>query len=209
MSPRTVDRPRSRRRRRDPADTQREILQAARELLRERPFRELTVERVMSGTGLKRPAFYVHFRDRHDLVLRVVEDIAGELRAGAQPWLAGDGDTEDDLRAGLEGVVHAYAVHAPVLRALADAAAGDARVEAAYRGLVDAFVDGVAARLHSDQAAGRIAAGVDLRELGRALVWLNERYLYESLGRSPQSDPAEVSAVLHRIWRATLYAHPG
>ncbi len=56
----------------DPKESEREILEAAEQLLRERPFRELTVEAVMSRTGLKRPAFYVHFRDRHDLALRVV-----------------------------------------------------------------------------------------------------------------------------------------
>ena len=33
----------------------------------------------MSRTGLKRPAFYAHFGDRHELVLLIVQDIGGEL----------------------------------------------------------------------------------------------------------------------------------
>lgn len=68
-----------------PKESEREILDAAEEFLRGRPFREMTVEAVMSRTGLKRPAFYVHFRDRHDLALRVVEVIGGEVAEMIEP----------------------------------------------------------------------------------------------------------------------------
>ena len=56
---------RPRRRRRSPEVAEREIIAAAHGLLRERPFRELTVDEVMRRTELSRPSFYVHFRDRH------------------------------------------------------------------------------------------------------------------------------------------------
>ena len=42
-----------------------EIVGAAEALLRERSFRELTVDEVMRRTDLSRPSFYVYFRDRH------------------------------------------------------------------------------------------------------------------------------------------------
>ncbi len=51
----------------DPKESEREILNAAEKFLSERPFRELNVDEVMKLTGLKRPAFYVHFRDKYDL----------------------------------------------------------------------------------------------------------------------------------------------
>ena len=102
----------------DPKESEREILEAAEQLLRERPFREITVEAVMSRTGLKRPAFYVHFRDRHDLALRVVEHIGSELFEMSDRWFEGD-DPYPDARATIEGVVAVYLEHGPVLRALA------------------------------------------------------------------------------------------
>ena len=40
----------------------------------------------MRRTDLSRPSFYVYFRDRHHLVLRVVEHIGGELRTMAERW---------------------------------------------------------------------------------------------------------------------------
>lgn len=191
----------------DPKESEREILEAAEQLLREQPFREMTVDAVMTRTGLKRPAFYVHFRDRHDLALRVVEHIGRELFAMTDRWLQGD-DPDRDARAALEGLAAVYLRHGPVLRALADASGADAQVELAYRGLVQQFIDATARHIRAEQARGRIGGLADVDETARALIWLDERYLSEALGRTPQADPAVVVEVLHRIWISTLYGTP-
>lgn len=197
----------ARRARHDPRETEQEILEAAEQLLRERPFREVTVEQVMLRTGLKRPAFYAHFRDRYDLMLRVVAHIGGELFEKADRWLRGN-DPERDLHAALDGVARVYVEHGPVLRALADAAPTDERVEVAYRTLVQTFVDANAERIRSEQRAGRTPAALDAYETARALTWLCERYLSEAFGRQPQEDVDTVVSVLEDIWLATLY-RPG
>src|ERR671930_1521422 len=98
-----------RRRRRTPEAAQREIIEAAESLLRERPFRELTVDEVMRRTGLSRPSFYVYFRDRHDLVLRIVEHIGGELFAMSERWYAGTGAGPALVRDAIDGVVGVFA----------------------------------------------------------------------------------------------------
>jgi TetR/AcrR family transcriptional regulator, ethionamide resistance regulator len=204
MSTAPVPTPARRRPRHDPRETEREILDAAERFLHERPFRELTVQTVMERTGLKRPAFYVHFRDRHDLALRVVDRIRDELVAAANRWFEGGG-TSADLRSALEGVAAVYAEHGPVLRALSDASGSDATVEAAYRGLVQGFIEATSRRIRAEQATGS-AFAVDPDETARALVWLNESYLREALGRAPIADPTTVVDVLEHIWIATLYS---
>lgn len=196
----------SRRPKHDPKVSEREILNAAEEFLRERPFREMTVEAVMNRTGLKRPAFYVHFRDRHDLALRVVEDLGRELSEMVDRWLVGS-DLHNDARAAFEGLTEVYVQHGAVLTALADAAGGDAQVEAAYGAMVQRFIDATAKRFGADQAAGLISPDIDIEETARALVWLDERYLTQSLGRTPQADPKRVAEVLYRIWISTLYGN--
>src|SRR4051794_3259606 len=196
--------PTRRRPKHDPKDSEREILEAAEQLLRELPFREITVEGVMSRTGLKRPAFYVHFRDRHELVLRVVENLGRQLFEMSDRWLQGD-DPKTDARAALEGLVAVYVDHGPVLRALAEAAVTDEQVEHAYRGLVDDFIAATARHIREEQAAGRISDLVDVDEIARALIWMEERYVSEALGREPQTDPRVVLDVLYAIWVSTLY----
>src|SRR4029079_15898993 len=130
-----------RRKRRTPEVAEQEIIAAAEALLRERPFRELTVDEVMRRTELSRPSFYVYFRDRHHLVLRVVEHIGGELFKMADRWFKGEGDGPTLAREAPGVIVAAFAEHGPVLRALADAAADDPGVESVYAELVQSFID--------------------------------------------------------------------
>src|SRR3954462_7120011 len=182
----------TRRRRRSPAEAEREIIGAAERFLRERPLRELTIDEVMHGTGLSRPAFYVYFRDRHDLVLRLIGEIGSELFGMADRWLKGG-----DLRAGVEGVVAVYAKHGPVLRAISDAAVDDPDVEEAYHGLVQRFIDATAEHIRTEQKGGR-AEGMTARRTAAALVWMNERYLSMCLGGRNSKQVREVADTLHQ-----------
>jgi TetR/AcrR family transcriptional regulator, ethionamide resistance regulator len=193
-----------RRRRRTPEVAEQEIIAAAEALLRERPFRELTVDEVMRRTDLSRPSFYVYFRDRHHLVLRVVEHIGGELFTMADRWFKGEGDGPALAREATEGIVAVFAEHGPVLRALADAAADDPDVDEAYGQLVNSFVEVTAEHIEHEVAAGRILP-LDPRETAKALVWMNERYLTLSLGREPTTERAAVASTLHTIWSRVLY----
>jgi TetR/AcrR family transcriptional regulator, ethionamide resistance regulator len=193
----------ARRRRRTPEVAQAEIIAAAETLLRERPFRELTIDELMRRTGLSRPSFYVYFRDRHDLVLRVVEHLTQNLLAEAQAWFEAEGP--ERLRRALEDVVEAYARHGPVMRALADAAADDPDVEHAYGMLVQSFVDATAAQLREESASGRVKVGLAPEELAKALIWMGERYLYLTLGAEPYSDKEIVVEALQTVWTRTIY----
>lgn len=193
-----------RRRRRTPEAAQREIIEAAEGLLRERPFRELTVDEVMRRTELSRPSFYVYFRDRHELVLRVVQHLFQNLLAPSNRWLEVDGAGPDGIREALEGAVSVYHERAHVLRALADAAADDPDVEQAYSLLVNSFRDLVRDRIEVEVAAGRLPA-IDASETATALMWMSERYLYLSF--APESAVREdvVSDTLFTVWARTLY----
>jgi AcrR family transcriptional regulator len=198
--------PRVPRRRRPAEVAEREILTAAAAMLRERPFRELTVDELMRHTDLSRPSFYVYFRDRHELVLRVVEHIGRELWAISEAWYTGAGDGAAQARRSIERVVAVWAEHGPLLSALADAAADDPQVDAVYTSLVEGFVGVTARHIEREMAAGRVLA-LDAGETATALVWMMERYLVRSLGRS--ADRREtVAEVLGTIWVRVLYGAP-
>ena len=198
---------RARRRRRAPEVAEGEIVAAAEAFLRERPFRDLTVDEVMRRTELSRPSFYVYFRDRHHLVLRVVAHLESELFTMSDRWFRGSGGGRETAREALDGIVEVFAEHGPVMRALADAAADDPRVEEAYGALVRRFVDATARHIEAEMAAGRVLP-LNSRETATALVWMNERYLVESLGREPYSSPKTVADTLLTIWTRVLYG-PG
>ena len=182
-------------------------MEAAEALLQERPFRELTVDDLMRRTGLSRPSFYVYFRDRHDLVLRVVEHIGEELFAMSERWYGGTGDGPELVREAIDGVVGVYAEHGPVLRALADAAAEDPRVEAAYVALIQRFVDATARHIEEEIAAGRVLP-LDPVPTATALTWMMERYLQLQLGRTADAPVDSIADTLTTIWSRVLYEAP-
>jgi AcrR family transcriptional regulator len=183
---------------------EREIIDAAEELLRERPFRELTVDEVMRRTELSRPSFYVYFRDRHHLVLKVVERLTAETAVMADVWYTAEGSGRDVIREATAGVVDVFAQHGAVLEALADAAADDPEVEAAYRGSLEFFIEATARHIEREREAGNMLP-CNAWETARALSIMNERYMAAVLGRNPTVDPEVVVDTLTTIWTRTLY----
>ena len=194
-----------RRRRRSPEVAEQEIIAAAEELLRERPFRDLTVDEVMRRTDLSRPSFYVYFRDRHHLVLKVVERLTAESSAQADLWFKTEGRSgAATIREATKGVVEVFARHGAVLQALADAAADDPEVEAAHNGALNYFVDMIAGHIEREVAAGAMLP-CNPQETARALAIMNDRYMTTVLGRNPTSDPETVVETICTIWVRTLY----
>ena len=124
------------------------------------PFRDLTVDEVMARTTLSRPSFYVYFRDRHHLAVRLVEGIGERaVRAWRTAGWRARGDPREDVREALSGR------RGGVRRARAGAArdrgrrrATTPRSSAIYHGLIERFVAATATRIEArdrDRAASQ------------------------------------------------------
>ena len=193
-----------RRRRRRPEEAEKEILEAAERFLRSHPFRALQVWDLMDATGLTRSSFYHYFRDRHDLVVRLIEKFRREIEPMNDLWFRADGDPVENLRAGYEGVGRIWAKHGRVLRAIADAATQDSEVERAHRACLDGIVRGTAERIRADVARGRIAP-IDPQATAEALVLMSERFLNEKLGGGGRARWRVAVETLATIWVRALY----
>jgi TetR/AcrR family transcriptional regulator, ethionamide resistance regulator len=176
-------------RRRENARVRREearerIVAAAEQLLLEVPYRDLTVDLVMSRAGLSRTVFYRHFDGLPEVLLTLLGRIEAELAA---PMDTGD------LRALLAGSVETFARYGPFLRALDHAAGQDAEIEAAYCAVVDRFTEEIAATMGGGERA---------YELARALNLMNGHYLMDTLGKDPGFDRELALETLLTIWGA-------
>ncbi len=195
------------RRRRSPEEAEREILDAAETVLREKPFRDLTVDDVMARTTLSRPSFYVYFPDRHGLISRILERVGAELFEIDRGWLTGD-DSRSEVRETLAAAAAFFARQGPLLRAIADASATDQEIEHLYRfGLIAGFAGAVAARVRRGAAGGEMDPTLDPDAVGLSLVLMTERYLLETVSRDPNPGAGRDAAVeaLTVIWTKTLY----
>ncbi len=110
------------------ADARERILAAARRLLVQRPFSELTVDALMTEAGLKRTVFYRHFRDLPQLAPDLLPD-AGDPLIDRIERVERE-RSEDVVGEMIAGLVAVFAEHGPLLRAIDDAAARDPAVAA-------------------------------------------------------------------------------
>jgi AcrR family transcriptional regulator len=191
------------RRRLRPEQAESEIIEAAERFLRVHPFRALQVADLMDQTKLGRPSFYHYFKDRHDLIVRLVKRLGDEISKMNDIWFLSGSDPIADLQTGYERIGKFWTTHGPVLRAIADAATHDRAVERAHRALVRRFISGSADRIRLDIERGLIAP-LDADATAEALILMSERVLNEKLGRG-SGDWRPVVDTLATIWQRALY----
>src|SRR5215210_1906166 len=196
----------TKRERRRPEESEREILDAAEQFLQERPLSEITVGELMARTRLGRSSFYLYFGDLYDLVARLLARLEPALWEPAERWIEGsESPPEEDIRRAIGGVVSVWVTHGPVLSAIAEASLHDRKVASLWRGgVIERFVDAVTERLTKEIRRGRIDQ-LHARQTATALLLMNERYLMDALGRVPQADERTVAETLDRIWVRTMY----
>jgi len=195
------------RRRRKPEAAESEILSAAENFLRESPFRDMTIDDVMSRTGLSRPSFYEYFRDRNQLVIKLAERVSGRHAAICAIWLRSEQPIEA-LRNMMHEFAEFFASEGHLMRALIDAANHDGGVEDAYRRALQRGIDEAAQKIRVDADSGLInLEGFDAQDLAAALIAITNNHFIDKLGRRPQADPATVAETLIGIWMRVLYGN--
>jgi AcrR family transcriptional regulator len=194
------------RRRRAPAEARREILDGAAAFLRERPWRELTVQGVMDRTTLSRASFYLHFDDRLDLLGQLAEDLAIRLadRPDRRRWLADPEGSLEVAREAIDGLVQIAVAEGPLIRALYEASHQEPGVEAAREALERRFADATQAWIEAQMEAGRAPAG-DARLLAESLTMLTREAIVGWFGGAESEDPEAVAAVLLRQWGGAVF----
>lgn len=184
--------------------TKQAIVDAAKEFLWTRPFRELTVRELMSATGTSRPAFYQYFSDLHRLMEYLLEDLGNQILAGGNPWFLDEGDPITQLGIGIDNLVKVIYEQGPVIRAIFDAAGMDEKLETAWQNFVGAFDLAVCQKIQQHQAQGLIPE-FDAMQVSQALNRMDVGVTVHQFGQRPRSNPDEVGEALKRIWIQTLY----
>jgi AcrR family transcriptional regulator len=184
--------------------TREAILDSALEFLWTRPFRDLTVGELMSGTGSSRSAFYQYFTDLHDLMEALLRGMKDNIFAAAAPWLQGEGDPIPLLRESLAGLVQICYQRGPILRAVCDAASSDENLERTWAAFLKDFDDAVAQRIEQQQAMG-LGPEYDAYPVAVALNRMDASLMIQQFGRRPRANPDAVLESITRIWISTLY----
>ena len=180
--------------RRVPSDeARRRILDATRELLRDRPFAALTVGDVMARAGLTRTVFYRHFETLAQMAPELLPDSEDPL---LDQVLRGPAD--DLIPAMVAGLVQLYADNGRWLRALAAAADADPEVAAALERAL------VGPRQLLERLVTQTPNPPDEpREFARLLMATHRAYLLDKFGAGTATPEGrrEATAALLDLWK--------
>jgi len=119
------------------------------------PYIGLSVEQLCSEAGVARSTFYVHFRDKGELVIRVAERMLGQLTEAAEAWWV-PGATREELLAATRRLVDIYAAHRSVMLALAETAVYDPELRAIQEAMVDRQAEPLAELIESGKRDGSV-----------------------------------------------------
>nr|WP_133996494.1 TetR/AcrR family transcriptional regulator [Streptomyces sp. 846.5] len=191
------------RRRRAPEDARREILDAAADLIAERPIHEVTVLAIMERTTLSRKSFYVYFQDRSEVISALVGTLRTEADAALAIWREAD-DPVAAGRAALRSAAMTYREHGPALRAVFWSSAEEPDLAAVRRDLTAPVIE-IAERTIA-RTVPAIAPQV-ARAMAEALVTMNVHCL---LGLQTDASDADVDMLVNTIstiWERTIFPH--
>ena len=170
-------------------------------------FTALSVERLAREAGISRATFYLYFRDKSDLIERLIAEVEDEVvRAGGLWFQHAEDATYEDLRRAMHGFMDVYRQHHPVLRAAAETAAYDEDVNRAYQRMTGRF------RAESRDAVARIAgrgrAHADLPPmLADVLSWsVDHCYVWHGAQLEGAELERLIDALTWTVWHAIFAA---
>jgi TetR/AcrR family transcriptional regulator, ethionamide resistance regulator len=184
------------------AATERAILEATEQMLENQPFRDLTVEDVMSKAGLTRTAFYRYFPDLEAVVVRLMGQLVDELQVASSQWLSSD-DPSSELHDSLLQFSSVYRDHGRLMQAFYDAAGAGPDLKDLWGSTISALIAPVEAHTQFLIAAGRVDMEYSVETI-RALAVLTDRYLLDVYWKYSDVPIERPAAVLEQIWLRTL-----
>ncbi|MBQ0902728.1 TetR/AcrR family transcriptional regulator [Micromonospora sp. U21] len=205
----------TRRRPRNPdgrAAVEARVLAATERLLQEGVrFTDLGVQRIAAEAGVARSTFYIHFRDKSELLMR----LAGSMRETSfdrvREWdPAGPGDPLEALTEVFTDVIRIYRTYAPVLAAITEVAAYDAAVREYWAAGFEQFMARTEEALRAEQRAGRTPANLDPPAATRLIVLGGDRFLAHHVALTPADPEADAAAAreLAATWWYGAYRRP-
>jgi AcrR family transcriptional regulator len=178
-----------------------QILAATEQLLREgENFTDLGVQRIAAAAGVARSSFYVSFRDKTELLIRLAGSLKQQIFDLAKDWRpTGPDGGLDGLTAVYLAMIAFYHQQAQLLAAITEVAAYDSTVADFWTGQLDRFTDLTAQLLREEQAAGRTAADFDPVIVAQILTWDGDRVIARHVANADTANGTRDAAVAREI----------
>ena len=188
-------------------DTERAILDAAREALDEEPYERITIDAIARRAFVSRTALYFYFPNKRAVIDRLIQLAFSEIYEAAAPYLDGDGDPRGELHRALTGSVAAVDRNATVLQLAARLSGEMDRMPPEWEPYIMRLRNAAARRIRGDQQRGIAPADIPAGTSANALLAMVEGQVVREvvrrrLGRGGDRAGARRAVVARRLLAA-------
>jgi AcrR family transcriptional regulator len=178
------------------------ILDAARAALLEDGFDKLKMETIAKRAFVSRTAVYFYFSNKRAVVDRLIQTAFADMYQAASVYLEGDGDPRVELHEALQQTVDVVNREQDVLLLAASLSGSDGQLPPEWASYILRFVNGAAARIARDQAAGLAPDDIPARISAQALLSMVERHVIRELMLGRGNAEESVRTLAELWWRA-------
>jgi TetR/AcrR family transcriptional regulator, ethionamide resistance regulator len=183
-----------------------QLMEATERLIAEgSSFTELSVEKLSQEAGIARSTYYMHFKDKGELIQALTRNITGELMQATQRWWSVAAEaTRPQLQRAMLETLKIYRRHQAVFGSLAETASYDPEVSRAFDGLLKVMASHSLDAIRTGQRSGTIRKEVTEASF-TALVWMTERIAYRRVRNGSDKDLREAAAIVTDVIWQVLY----
>ncbi|MFJ8173195.1 TetR/AcrR family transcriptional regulator [Streptomyces sp. NPDC094473] len=192
------------------AELEKRILTVIEERLRDGvTYTELSVEQIAQAAGVSRSTFYLYFRDKVDVLLRLSGSLKIESSEIAASWkpTGADGGVNGLART-YELILRHYRKHAALLAAINEVAAYDSVVREAWTLDQERFITNVMTTLEDEQRAGRTPVDIDPRLAATIIVQGGGQVIAQQVATTEGDDDGAVARELAQGYWHGIYRRP-
>lgn len=166
----------------------------------------ISVDALAREAGIARATFYLHFRDKGELVARLIARVEDEVVGAGGLWFVHAEDARfEDLRAAMARFFDTYMKHHAILAAAAETAPYDQQVAALHKRMLERFVGESSQAVQRIAASGRAHATLPSM-VAEVLSWsVNHTYVQYGKALHQAEREAFIDTWTHVVWH-TIFA---
>ena len=169
-------------------------------------FTSVSVEDLAKESGIARSTFYMHFRDKGELVRRLMKRVTQELVSATNVWFEHEHPEQQAiLHQSLKSISQVYLKYQAIMLAVSETSAYDPDVAAMFKETMVHLTTNTRAVLKSGQKAGW--ANPDATpEVADALTWMVERCCLQLLTVQKAAQRERMIDALAHVMSRSLFA---
>lgn len=206
ISPRPTRRTRAKQRDAKPTVEARLLAATERLLSQGHSFATLSIEQLAAEAGMARATFYLHFRDKGELVARLMDHFTQELIESFGTWIQ-DADIAErkDVRAAVSGMVETFNAHQAIVAAVRDTMPHDKVVKALFEKMQETISTMGQRSLATVKRKGRSRPGATGHVMD-TLAWIVALYCTYRMDKGDGASVERVAKSLGYICESAIFA---